>query len=81
MATLTLKQVPDELYDWLKQRAREQRRSLNAQVIHDLEALVRGAKATDHARLLRETRRLRAGVESPRLTDDVLRAARQWGRE
>ncbi len=37
MATLTLKQVPDELLDRLRKAAARQRRSLNQQTIYILE--------------------------------------------
>jgi hypothetical protein len=36
--TITLKNVPDEVYRTLKRAAKEQGRSLNAQIIHTLEA-------------------------------------------
>jgi hypothetical protein len=36
--TITLKNVPDEVYRALKRAAKEQGRSLNAQIIHTLEA-------------------------------------------
>lgn len=81
MATLTIKQVPETLYEQLKSRAQDRRRSLNAQVIHDLEAIVLEGRAADHAGMLRETRRLRERIDSPPLTDDILQAARQWGRQ
>jgi hypothetical protein len=36
--TITLKNVPDEVYRTLKRAAKEQGRSLNAQIIHTLAA-------------------------------------------
>lgn len=45
MATLTIKNLPDELYQELKRRATENRRSLNSEVIYSLEQLLRGGGA------------------------------------
>ena len=41
MATLNIKNVPDDLYDALRKRAEENRRSLNSEVIVSLERVVR----------------------------------------
>lgn len=40
MATLTLKNIPDELHRLLKERAMRNRRSLNSEVLHCLEEAV-----------------------------------------
>ena len=81
MATLTIKQVPGDLYARLKERAKARRRSLNAQVIRDLESVVDGTRRVDRHELLEELRELRARVPSPRLDDRSLRTARRWGRD
>jgi plasmid stability protein len=44
MPTLTIKNVPDELYLELRKMAAEERRSLNGEVIHLLEHAVRGRR-------------------------------------
>jgi antitoxin VapB len=41
MATLTLRDVPGELHDWLKQQAEAHHRSVNKEVIAALESLRR----------------------------------------
>jgi plasmid stability protein len=43
MATLTLRDVPDELHSWLKQQAEAHHRSVNREVIATLEDVRRGA--------------------------------------
>ena len=45
MATLTIKNLPDELYQELKRRAGENRRSLNREVVYSLEQLIKGERA------------------------------------
>ena len=40
MATLTIKDFPDSLYEKLKEQARQERRSLAQQVIHILQEAV-----------------------------------------
>jgi hypothetical protein len=44
MATLTLKNIPDELYDHLRQSAAEARRSLNSEILFRLEASLRSIR-------------------------------------
>jgi antitoxin VapB len=39
MATLTIRDIPDDLHDWLRQRAETHHRSLNKEVIAALEDL------------------------------------------
>ena len=45
MSTLSLRDVPDELHQWLKQQAGVNRRSLNREVIQQLDALRLQAKS------------------------------------
>lgn len=40
MANITVKDIPDDLYEQFKETAREDRRSLNAEVIVAMETLV-----------------------------------------
>lgn len=55
---LTLKGVPDEVYERLKQSATVNHRSLNSEIISRLEAqvLTRRATAQDHLAAIRATR-------------------------
>ena len=41
MASITIKDIPDELYEQFKATAQQDRRSINAEVIVAMEALVR----------------------------------------
>lgn len=78
MATLTIKNVPDELYARLKRQAARHRRSLNSQVIVNLELALESGPG-DEAALLEELRLLRES-SAVYLTDDALRSAIDAGR-
>jgi antitoxin FitA len=78
MATMTLKNVPDELYEQLKRSAERHRRSVNKEAITCLERALGGR--TDAAELLDEIRAARAQMRNVYVTDDDLRAARDEGR-
>lgn len=80
MPNLTIKNLPQAVYERLKWSAQESRRSLNSEVIHRLESSV-GSAAADPEALLAQVRALRLRTPLPHLTDDVLREARERGRE
>jgi antitoxin FitA len=61
--TLTLKNIPDEVYRRLKVAAEAHRRSLNSEAIVCLEAALVPTKAKPSERLAR-ARELRAGLET-----------------
>ena len=79
MATMTLKNVPDELYEQLKQSAERHRRSLNSEAIVCLERAL-GSERVDPDALLSRARRLRSRTPNLFVTDAELRAARNEGR-
>lgn len=60
--TLTLKNIPDEVYNRLKISAEMHRRSLNSEVIVCLETILLPTKITASERLAR-ARELRAGLK------------------
>lgn len=79
MASLTIKNIPDELYEHLKQAANAHHRSINSELIHCLETTLLPTRISadelkDTARALRE----RATV--PALDPDEINAARNEGR-
>lgn len=81
MATLTLKQVPDDLYKKLKERAAAHQRSLNEEVIYCLEQTVQVQDLRPHSRdWLEEARALRRQTPELFLTEEALRAAKDSGR-
>lgn len=61
MATLTIRNLPDALHARLKERARLNRRSLNQEVIAELETV--GVEAGEEGRLAAARERMRLGTE------------------
>lgn len=78
MATLTIKNLPDSVYQKLKALASRNRRSINSEAIVRLEEAVRHDQ-TDEEELLQRIRALRADCPV-RLTDSDLKAAIEEGR-
>ncbi len=78
MATITLKNIPDELHEALKKRAGLQRRSLNNEIIACLEASLRSTPI-DLDSFLYKIRFLRKEV-SGRLTNSDLKSFKDEGR-
>jgi plasmid stability protein len=82
MATLTLKNVPDDLHRRLKARADRNHRSLNREAIRLLEQAVAGESATkrDEAWERAEALRARLSAEGVRITAEEVQAAIDEGR-
>jgi antitoxin FitA len=86
MATITLKDVPEELHRRLKEQAARHRRSLNREVIFCLEVAVGGAvtgvRSVDPEAFLAEVRRSRKTMEERGvwITEESLRAGIEEGR-
>jgi plasmid stability protein len=79
MATLTIKNVPPELYEQLKQNADAHRRSINSEVIVCLEhSLQKPPRNSDE--LLARIRKLRKRTALLPLTDKLLSQAKREGR-
>ena len=80
MATLTIKNMPDDLYQDLKQQAILHRRSLNSEAIVSL-ALVVNKSSANAQNILLKARVLRV-KENPiiDLTEEILNTAKQQGR-
>lgn len=79
MASVTIKNIQDQLYEGLKEAAARNRRSLNAEVILRLERSLGSASVDPEAFLVR-ARSVRERGRIPYLTDEGLRAAREEGR-
>jgi plasmid stability protein len=80
MATLTIKNMPDELYRDLKQQAKRNHRSLNSEAIVGL-TLVVNQDRTSSQNILLKARALRVKKNSIiELTDEVIKQAKDEGR-
>lgn len=80
MATLTIKNIPDKIYQGLKQQALLHRRSLNSEVIISLEQVL-GRKEADPSAVLSKARKVRAKSVKFHLTEKILVSAKKQGRE
>lgn len=79
MPSLTLRDIPEDLYRRLKERAATRHRSMNGEVLTILErALASGRLPAEP--ILERARELQEGAELPPLDDDFLRSARGRGR-
>ncbi len=80
MPALTVKNIPDELYDHLKASAQAHHRSLNSELIHCLESALMPRRASAQE-LLTEARALRQKVKVERITAKDIDAAKNEGRK
>ncbi len=79
MPTITVKNVPDDIYEDLKNSASIHRRSINSEVIFCIEKAVRSHRL-DPNELFTRVEAIRNKIDVPPLTDAVLRRARGDGR-
>jgi plasmid stability protein len=80
MPSLTVKNIPDDLYERLKEAAAMHHRSINSELIHCLALTLQPARLTS-AELLTAARALRAQVKAETLSVDDIEAAKQQGRK
>ena len=79
MPSLTIKNLPDDLYERLKESANEHRRSVNSEVIVCLERTLRSRRIDPEAFLIRIDA-LHKQVSLTPLTDEELLRAKEEGR-
>jgi hypothetical protein len=82
MASVTIKNVPERLLGRLRKRARNERRSLNKQIIHLLEASLEQDPGQDHARTdarkqVEAWRRLAGRWKSDMTAEEEIRSIRK----
>lgn len=80
MRSITLKNVPDPLYEQVKASAAANRRSLNSEILVCLERVL-GARPADPAERLARIRAARRRVGDRPLTDHEVDAAKRAGRK
>ena len=79
MATLTIKNIPEQIYRRLKRQAAQHHRSLNQEVIACLERST-GSVPFDPTAVLAQARELRRQYRGPALTDKRLLELKTAGR-
>lgn len=79
MPAVTVKNLPDGLYQRLKTSAQAHHRSINGELIATLERAL-CVQRTDPEQQLAQIRALRSGLDLPPLDPDAIRAAIDSGR-
>ncbi len=79
MPAITLKNIPPDIYERLKEAARAHHRSLNSEIINCLEAALKPRRVSPAERLER-LRRLREDVSPARVSAADIRKAIDEGR-
>lgn len=80
MATVTFKNIPDDLYEQLKQAASAHHRSVNSELIYCLERTFRPTRVSANE-LSEKASALRSRVAAAQLDIDEINTARNEGRE
>jgi plasmid stability protein len=80
MATLTIKNIPEEVYERLKRRAKVRRRSINQEVIAVIERALE-APPIDVDAALERTRKIRELTAQYGIRDDELKQWKNEGRK
>ncbi|HEY5596033.1 MAG TPA: Arc family DNA-binding protein [Candidatus Bipolaricaulota bacterium] len=79
MPTITVKNIPADVYDLLKQSATANRRSINSEIITCIEHGVRGRRINAEDLLMR-ARKLRRKTKHHPITEIAFRKAKLAGR-
>lgn len=79
MATVTVKNIPDDLYELLRQSAQANRRSINSEIIVCIERQV-SSHQRDVDDILRKARTLRALTHATPITQSQFEEAKVMGR-
>ena len=79
MPALTIKNIPDDLYEKLKASATAHHRSINSELIHCLETLLMPKKITAAERIMR-ARALRPNISPDTVSTNEIMEAIEQGR-
>ncbi len=79
MATITVKNIPPEIYEKLKRSAESSHRSINSEIIACIERAVRSQQVNPDL-LLANAQKLRAKTASHPITDKAFTQAKNSGR-
>ncbi len=79
MPTITVKNIPEELYEQLREVARRNRRSINGEIINRIERSL-ASRRVPADQLLARIRRLHEGFTGPELSVEQIDDAKREGR-
>ena len=80
MKTITVKSIPDDLYERLRQSATENRRSINSEIIVCIERSVQSRKQEDIDTILAKARQMRSWTKANPITNEELTEMKIAGR-
>ena len=80
MHTITLKSVPDTLYESLKDAAQKNRRSLNQETLLRVEQSLDATPRRNPEEMLRRIREMRERMNLPPVTEEFINSAKRMGR-
>lgn len=81
MATITVKNIPEEIYEKIKLQAKANRRSLNSEIISIFEHAVQKRTPTDVQEILERARRVRELTAHYTITNEEIDRWKKEGRE
>ncbi|MBI5568306.1 MAG: Arc family DNA-binding protein [Desulfomonile tiedjei] len=79
MPNLSLKNMPQDLYERIRRSAEEHRRSMNSEILVTLETAM-GSHRLDPDDFITRVEALQSRIKATPLTDDFLRKAKEDGR-
>ena len=79
MRNITVKNIPDDLYEKIKAAAQNNRRSINNEMINRLDKSLTSTRV-DADLLIRRIEHFHSKIEMPLLTDDLIQKTKQEGR-
>ncbi len=80
MANLTIKNIPGELYEMLKLKAKNNHRSINSEIIFTLKRILGFQEKAETDEILRQAREIRKKMKVT-LTEEEINEAKRSGRE
>ncbi len=79
MASITVKNIPDDLYMEIKESAKIHERSINSEIIYRLRQCLSSRK-TNPEKLVARIEAIHKDTDVPQLTDDMIKKAKEEGR-
>ena len=80
MKTIIVKNIPEDLYERLRQSATENHRSINSEIIVCIERSVQSRKHSSTDSILAKAREMRTRTKAPLLTHDEFNEMKNAGR-
>jgi antitoxin FitA len=80
MSSITVKNIPEDLYERLRQSAAANHRSINKEIIACIEGAVRGRSNAEVEKILADARKLRELTKDHPISDALINKIKNEGR-